>query len=217
MYWVPTVPRKFPLYTRPFKIWSDIARGYPGHLEVHMFQRQREQERAFMWTRRRCSAPCYYAITRERGLDAIHLRHEGERAYFERLQNLQVETDPPRLSPELICFSEPLTSHMWLPPQTPCLPTYPTFRRAATYRTLPAQELRWTALGFARTSDCWHYRRSGTDRPMDTCPRLLPRISYNTSHVYLTPRVHVFPPLVHGSISRYYTRPHRATSLYTRL
>jgi hypothetical protein len=36
-------------------------------------------------------------------------------------------------------------------------------------------------------------------------------------HVYLTPRVHVFPPLVHGSISRDYTRPHRATSLYTRL
>jgi hypothetical protein len=36
-------------------------------------------------------------------------------------------------------------------------------------------------------------------------------------HVYLTPREHVFPPLVHGSISRDYTRPHRATSLYTRL
>jgi hypothetical protein len=52
---------------------------------------------------------------------------------------------------------------------------------------------------------------------MDKCPYLLPRVPYNTSHVYLTPRVHVFPPLVHGSISRDYTRPHRATSLYTRL
>jgi hypothetical protein len=56
-----------------------------------------------------------------------------------------------------------------------------------------------------------------TDRPMDTCPCLLPRVPYNTSHVYLTPRVHVFPPLVHGSISRGYTRPNRDTSLYTRL
>jgi hypothetical protein len=56
-----------------------------------------------------------------------------------------------------------------------------------------------------------------SDRPMDTCPCLLPRVPYSTSHVYLTPRVHVFPPLVHGSISRDYTRPHRATSLYTRL
>jgi hypothetical protein len=55
------------------------------------------------------------------------------------------------------------------------------------------------------------------DRPMDTCPCLLPRVPYDTSHVYLTPRVHVFPPLVHGSISRDYTRPHRDTSLYTRL
>jgi hypothetical protein len=52
---------------------------------------------------------------------------------------------------------------------------------------------------------------------MDTCPCLLPRVPYNTSHVYLTPRVHVFPPLVNGSISREYTRPRRATSLYTRL
>jgi hypothetical protein len=56
-----------------------------------------------------------------------------------------------------------------------------------------------------------------TDRPLDTCPCLLPRVPYNTSHVYRTPRVHVFPPLFHGSISRDYTRPHRATSLYTRL
>jgi hypothetical protein len=56
-----------------------------------------------------------------------------------------------------------------------------------------------------------------TDRPMYTCPCLLPRVPYNMSHVYLTPRVHVFPPLVHGSISRDYTRPHRATTLYTRL
>jgi hypothetical protein len=55
------------------------------------------------------------------------------------------------------------------------------------------------------------------DRPMDTCPCLLPRVPYNTSHVYLTPRVHVFPPLVHGSISRDYTRTNRDTSLYTRL
>jgi hypothetical protein len=52
---------------------------------------------------------------------------------------------------------------------------------------------------------------------MDTCPCLLPRVPYTTYYVYLTPRVHVFPPLVHGSISRDYTRPHRATSLYTRL
>jgi hypothetical protein len=70
------------------------------------------------------------------------------------------------------------------------------------------------------------------DRTMDTCahltPRvrtlhhvcLTPRVPYTTCtlhHVYLTPRVHVFPPLVHGSVSRDYTRPHRATSLYTRL
>jgi hypothetical protein len=51
---------------------------------------------------------------------------------------------------------------------------------------------------------------------MDTCPLLLPHVSYNTSHVYLTPRLHVFPPLVHGYTSRDYTRPHRATPLYTR-
>jgi hypothetical protein len=55
------------------------------------------------------------------------------------------------------------------------------------------------------------------DRPMDTRPCLLPRVPYTTYHVYLTPRSHVFPPLVHGSISRDYTRSHRATSLYTRL
>jgi hypothetical protein len=36
-------------------------------------------------------------------------------------------------------------------------------------------------------------------------------------HVYLTPRIHVFPPVVHGSTSRDYTSPHRATSLDTRL
>jgi hypothetical protein len=42
------------------------------------------------------------------------------------------------------------------------------------------------------------------DRPMHTCPCLLQR-------------VHVFPPLVHGSFSRDYFRPHRDTSLFTRL
>jgi hypothetical protein len=62
------------------------------------------------------------------------------------------------------------------------------------------------------------YKRTyDADRPMDTCPCLVPRVPYNTYHVYLTPRVNVFTPLVHGSISRDYTRPHRATSLYTRL
>jgi hypothetical protein len=45
----------------------------------------------------------------------------------------------------------------------------------------------------------------------------MPSTTCTLHHVYLTPHVHVFPPLVHGSISRDYTRCHRATSLYTRL
>jgi hypothetical protein len=127
MNYVPTVPRNFPQYTRPFEPWSDIARDYPGHLEVVRFLRQLEQDRAFMCTRRRSHAPSDKAITREWGLDAIYMRHEGERAYFERLCNIQVQTAPPRLSPELICVSEPCIPHMSLPPQTPCPPTYANF------------------------------------------------------------------------------------------
>jgi hypothetical protein len=80
-----------------------------------------------MWTRRRFHAPCDKEIPREWGLHAIYLRHEGERAYCERLYHLQVQTDPPRLSPELLCFSEPCIPRMWLPPQTPCPPTYANF------------------------------------------------------------------------------------------
>jgi hypothetical protein len=54
--------------------------------------------------------------------------------------------------------------------------------------------------------------------PSTTCTlQHVPRVPYNTSHVYLTPRVHVFPPLFHGSILRDYARPHRAASLCTRL
>jgi hypothetical protein len=52
---------------------------------------------------------------------------------------------------------------------------------------------------------------------MDTCSHLTQLVPYTMYHVYLTTRVHVSPPIVHGSISRDYTRPHRATSLYTRL
>jgi hypothetical protein len=44
---------------------------------------------------------------------------------------------------------------------------------------------------------------------------------HTVHHVYLKPRttctLHVSPPHEHGYISRDYTRPHRATSLYTRL
>jgi hypothetical protein len=32
MDWVPTVPRTFPQYTRPFEPWSDISRDNSGHL-----------------------------------------------------------------------------------------------------------------------------------------------------------------------------------------
>jgi hypothetical protein len=88
MDWIPTAPRTFPQYTRPFEPWSDIARDYPGHLEVVRFQRQREQDRAFMWTRRRSHASCDKAIPREGGLDAIYLRQEGERAYCEGYSGL---------------------------------------------------------------------------------------------------------------------------------
>jgi hypothetical protein len=105
-----------------------------------------------MWTRRRLRAPCDKAIPREWGLDAIYLRHEGERAYCERLYHLQVQTAPPRLSPELLCFSEPCIPHMWLPPQTPCPPTTPTSRQAATCRTRQTRELRWTAHGHCANS-----------------------------------------------------------------
>jgi hypothetical protein len=58
------------------------------------------------------------------------------------------------------------------------------------------------------------------DRTLDQCAHLTPRVPYTTGtlhHVYLTLRVHVFPPLVRGYISWDYTRAHRATSLYTRL
>ena len=49
--------RTFPQYTRPFEPWSDIARNYPGHIEVLRFRRQRDQDRAFFCTRRRSHAP----------------------------------------------------------------------------------------------------------------------------------------------------------------
>jgi hypothetical protein len=113
---VPKVPRTFPQYTWPFKACSDISRDYPGDLEVIRFQWQREQGRAFMWTCRRSHAPWDKAIPLEWGLDAIYLRHEGERAYCERLDNLQAQTAPPRLAPELIFFSEPwIQTHVAAP------------------------------------------------------------------------------------------------------
>ena len=57
MDWVLTVPRIFPQYTRPFEPWSDIAPNYPDNLEVLRFHSQREQDRAFIWTRQRSHAP----------------------------------------------------------------------------------------------------------------------------------------------------------------
>jgi hypothetical protein len=64
MDWFLTVPLTFPQYTRTFEPWTVIARDYPSHVEVLRFQRQHEQDRAFMWTRRHSQYPCDKAITR---------------------------------------------------------------------------------------------------------------------------------------------------------